>query len=90
MLIYFPSYFEAVLDVDKKTENKQNKDKVPPENRLHLFANYQMLSTAAQRAADNVTALPLCVCSITAADTIHCKTRIWHLHIHHLAKLRYF
>lgn len=68
---------------------------VPPENRLHLFANYQILSTAHQRAAaaaaaDNVTALPLYACFITAVDTIHCRTRIWHLHIHHLAKLHYF
>lgn len=53
-------------------------------------ANYPILSAAVQRAADNGTALPPCVGSIAAACTIHCKTHIWHLHIHHLAKLHYF
>lgn len=77
----------SVLDADRKGKKKKE---VPQENRLHLYANYLILSTALQRAADNITALPLYACFITTADTIHCKARIWHLHIHHLAKLHYF
>lgn len=68
----------------------QTKDPVPRRNRPHLFGNYQIQSTAVQRAADNVTALPLRDCAVTAADTIHCRTRIWHLRIRHLAKSHYF
>lgn len=81
LFLCFLSYLRAVLDVDRK---------VPPENKLHLVANYSTLSAALQQGADKATASPLYACSTTSADAILCKARIWHLHIHHLAKLHYF
>lgn len=84
MFLHLPTYFLRIF------KRGTRKNKVSLEKRRLLFANYPFLSIALQRAADNVTASLLRACSITTADTILCKTRIWHLHIRHLAKLHYF